>query len=90
MINTGSSSSSQVAEIALFLYDGVDYTGVMKSLIKYCHKNSFDLLMCVNNAKNYNFIDMMDFDRGMDVYFHMYNYHMNETLVPEDILFNYI
>ena len=46
--------------------------------------------MCVNNAKNYNFIDMMDFDRGMDVYFHMYNYHMNETLVPEDILFNYI
>jgi hypothetical protein len=90
VINTGSSSSSQVAEIALFLYDGVDYTGVMKSLIKYCHKNSFDLLMCVNNAKNYNFIDMMDFDRGMDVYFHMYNYHMNETLVPEDILFNYI
>ena len=90
VINMGSSTSSQLAEIALFLYDGTDYTGVMKSLIKHCHKNSFDMLLCVNNAKNYNFIDMMDFYPGMDVYFHMYNYHMNEILLPEDILFNYM
>jgi hypothetical protein len=79
-----------IAELSLVLCEDIDYVEVMKGVIQYCYRLHIDMVICINIARNNEFIRAMDFNLGMDVYFHMYNYHLNEHLHPSKFLFNFM
>ncbi len=73
-------------EIVLLLYEGTDYT----DLFKHCRAKKIDAILCLNIGENNKFIKKFNFVPGFDTYLYMYNYHINGTLRPSDILFNFI
>ena len=90
VVNYLEKNTTKVAEIVLFLCEDIDYVDSIKTLVNYCNKKNIDSLICINIAKNRIFIDRMNFNAGMDVYFHMYNYHLLNRLNTNDILFNFV
>lgn len=78
------------AEIVLLLCEDVNYINVVECLINHCKKYQINELICIDMAQNNQFIYNMSFRPGMDVYFYMYNYHLNKQIKSSDILFNYV
>ena len=77
-------------KVVLLLCEDIDYVDMIKTLINHCNNDDIYNLLCVNIAKNRIFLTEWSFISGMDVYFHMYNYHIKNRLNTNDILFNFI
>lgn len=88
-INHIDNTSTKIAEITLLLCEDDSYVEAMKHMINYCHTHKIDILLCIDMAKNRKCIDTLGFDKGLDVYFQMYNYAVNIPLNSTDILFNF-
>ena len=80
----------KVAEISLLLCENSYHIEAVKALIQYCHAIKVNVVLCTNIGQNHAFVKSMDFSEGMDVYFHMYNYHLNKPLEPRELLFNFV
>jgi hypothetical protein len=89
-INSVRNKRTKRAEIVLLICEDINVVEVIKALINRCHKLGINELMCVNMAKNGDFIHKLKFTSEMPVYFQMYNYNLKNPLKPSDILFNFI
>jgi hypothetical protein len=89
-INFVENKHTKRAEITLFMCEDVNSVEVIKTLINRCHKLGINELMCVNMAKNGDFIRKLNFTTEMPVYFQMYNYNLKIPLQPRDMLFNFV
>ena len=90
VVNDMTNYKYRVMEIVLLLYEGTDYMDLFKQINKHCHAKKINMILCLNIGENNNFIRNFDFVPGLDTYLYMYNYHINGTLKPSDILFNFI
>jgi hypothetical protein len=90
VVNDMTNYKYRVMEIVLLLYEGTDYMDLFKQINKHCHTKKINVILCLNIGENNNFIRNFDFVPGLDTYLYMYNYHINGTLRPSDILFNFI
>lgn len=88
-INHIENTSTKIIEITLLLCEDQSHVELMKHMINYCHTQKLDILLCIDMAKNRKCIDALGFTRGLDVYFQMYNYAVNNPLNSTDILFNF-
>ena len=72
-----------------YIYIKKKYLGV-STIIEYlgtkCDNNT--LLTCIDQMHNRYFIEKYDFNKSMDLYYHMYNYTINKQLKNSEFSFN--
>ena len=66
----------------------INISDFMKLVIFKLREINITYINIVNIAQNRIIIDRLGFGYGMDVYFHMYNYHINEILKSYEIGYN--
>lgn len=68
--------------------NGIKNYKILDYLIIDCKNNNIDMISCLNQSYNKYFIDKYNMKKGMTIYFHMYNYHLNKKIDNFNLLFN--
>ena len=88
----GKSQNSYIKTIDIeniYIYNNKNYE-LFYYLINYSIKNNIKIISCVDQSLSDYFIRQNNMKKSMDIYFHAYNYHLNNIVDKDNILFNFL
>ena len=73
----------------IYIYNNKNYE-LFYFLINYSIKNNIKIISCIDQSLSYYFINQNNMKKSMNIYFHAYNYHINNIIDKNDIIFNFL
>jgi len=73
---------------SIYIDDMGDNIQIFDHLIQYAKQNDVNIISCIDQIYNKYFIDKFKMLKSMELYFHMYNFHINDTIANFNMAFN--
>ena len=87
---TNSSQPSKTADIENIYVNNIGEYQIFDYLVNYSKRQNIRIISCVDQFYNKYFIEKNKMFPSMKMYFHTYNYHINDVIDPYNICFNFL